>query len=115
MGSLDYHINFNNANNSLITYLGGQRTDRDHYTGIFPDEPEDIAEHLANPPYGTSKTVTLQAGAQYNHRIKKFVEGSNVITIGTEYVYDGVLDEIEAYNDLIDQTTRSFATFLQSD
>ena len=115
MGSVDYQINFNNANNSLITYLGGQRTDRDHYTGIFPDEPEDIAEHLANPPYGTSNTVTLQAGAQYNHRIKNFLKGINVIAIGTEYVYDDVFDEIDAYNYLIDQTTRSFATFLQSD
>ena len=115
MGSLDYQINFNNDNTSLITYAAGQRTDRDHYTGIFPDEQVDIDTHLTNPPYGTSKTVTLQGGAQINHRLSNFIKGSNVITFGGEYVMDDVLDEIDAYNYKIDQTTKTFATFLQSD
>lgn len=115
MGSLDYQINFNNDNSSIITYAAGQRTDRDHYTGIFPDEQVDIDTHLSNPPYGTSKTVTLQGGAQLNHRFDNFIKGSNVFTFGSEYVMDDVLDQIDAYNYKIDQTTKTFATFLQSD
>lgn len=115
MGSLDYQINFNNDNSSIITYLAGQKTDRDHYTGIFPDEQVDIDNHLSNPPYGTSKTVTFQGGAQLNHRVNSFLKGSNVFTFGSEYTLDDVIDEIDAYNYKIDQTTKTVAAFLQSD
>ena len=47
MGSLDYQINFNDDNNTIIAYLSGQRTKRDHYTGIFPDDPTAIEAHLS--------------------------------------------------------------------
>ncbi|MBT8304897.1 MAG: TonB-dependent receptor [Bacteroidia bacterium] len=115
LGSLDYQINFNDENSSLITYLAGQRTDRDHYTGIFPDEDVAIQEHISNPPYGTSKTVTLQGGLQYNHRLNDFFRGSNVLTLGSEYLVDDVLDLIESYNYKIDQTTKNLGMFFQSD
>lgn len=115
MGSLDYQLNFNNDNSSLITYFGAQQTDRDHYTGIFPDDETDIDTHISNPPYGTSKTVTLQGGLQLNHRLNNFLKGTNVLTIGTEYLVDDVLDIIESYNYKIDQTTKNLGTFFQSD
>lgn len=115
MGSLDYQINFNNDNSSVISYFAGQQTDRDHYTGIFPDETEAILAHITNPPYGTSNTTTLQGGVQLNHRLDDFLNGSNVLTIGTEYLVDDVLDVIDAYNYTIDQTTKNLGTFLQSD
>lgn len=115
MGSLDYQLNFNNDNSSLITYFGTQQTDRDHYTGIFPDDETDIDTHISNPPYGTSKTVTLQGGIQLNHRLNNFLKGTNVLTIGTEYLIDDVLDIIESYNYKIDQTTKNLGTFFQSD
>ena len=115
MGSLDYQFNFDQDNRSLILYLASQKTDRDHFTGIFPDTEEDIESYLQNPPYGTSKTVTFQGGAQLNHRFNNFIKGSNVFTLGAEYLTDDVLDQIEAYNYVIDQETNSMAMFLQSD
>ena len=115
MGSLDYQINFNNDNSALITYFAGQQTDRDHYTGILPDEGEDILEHISKPPYGTSNTKTLQGGVQLNHRLNDFLNGSNVLTVGTEYLVDDVLDIIDSYNYKIDQTTKNLGTFFQSD
>ena len=115
MGSLDYQLNFNNDNSSLITYFGAQQTDRDHYTGIFPDDETEIDAHISNPPYGTSKTVTLQGGLQLNHRLNNFLKGTNVLTIGTEYLVDDVLDIINSYNYKIDQTTKNLGTFFQSD
>ncbi len=115
MGSLDYQLNFNNDNSSLITYFGAQQTDRDHYTGIFPDDETEIDTHISNPPYGTSKTVTLQGGIQLNHRLNNFLKGTNVLTIGTEYLVDDVLDIIESYNYKIDQTTKNLGSFFQSD
>ena len=114
-GSLDYQINFDNQKSSLITYGAWQNTDRKHYTGIFPDEPAEIENHLTNPPYGISTTQTLQGGIQFNHKLKDFLNGTNVLTFGTEYVSDKVFDEIASYNYLVDQHTKDFGTFIQSD
>ena len=114
-GNLDYQLNFNNDNSSIIAFLAGQRTSREHYTGIFPDDSLDIIQHLAMPPYGTSLNTTLQGGTQINHRLQHFLGGSNVITVGAEYVADDVLDTIEAYNYQVDQLTKNLGVFLQSD
>lgn len=115
IGSLDYQINFNDEKSSLIFYYGGQRTDRDHYTGIIPDGGQELEDFLADPPYGISEVVTHQGGGQYNHRFDQFLGGSTVLTVGSEYVYDDVLDQIESYNYLIDQTTTDWGTFVQND
>ena len=113
LGNLDYQLNFNDGNSSLITYLAAQQTKREHYTGIKPEAGAD-EEHLANPPYGTSLNTTKQGGFQLNHKINKLFR-SNVFTIGSEYVSDDVMDEISAYNYLIDQKVITLGTFVQSD
>jgi outer membrane receptor for ferrienterochelin and colicins len=115
MGSLDYQINFNEGKNTFVVYYGGQNTDRDHYTGIFPDEPEEIAAFVANAPYGISDVTTHQGGIQLNTKLSQFLGGQAVVTVGAEYVYDDVFDEIESYNYLIDQTTTDFGLLLQHD
>lgn len=115
MGSADYQLNFNDDNSSFISYAAWQNTKRKHYTGIFPDEEPEIQAHLENPPYGTSNVTTLQGGFQLNHKVYDFIKGTNTFTLGTEYLYDDVFDEISTYNYLIDQTTKNFGSFLQSD
>ncbi len=115
MGSVDYQINFNEQKNSLIFYYGGQHTDRDHYTGIIPDGGVELESFLADPPYGTSDVTTHQGGVQLNNRLDNFLGGEAVLTVGTEYVYDDVLDQIESYNYLIDQTTTNLGVFVQHD
>ncbi|MDX1328098.1 MAG: carboxypeptidase-like regulatory domain-containing protein, partial [Arenibacter sp.] len=47
MGSLDYQINFSEEKSALILYYGGQYTDRDHYTGIIPDEEPELSQFYA--------------------------------------------------------------------
>lgn len=111
----DYQINFNNNNTSLITYLAWQNTDRRHYTGIQPDDSTELKKFIANPPYGTSGVSTYNIGTQLNHKVNNFLKGKNVFTFGTEYIYDDVLDVIPAYQYLIDQTSKNFGAFLQSD
>ena len=68
MGGLDYQLNFNDNNSSVITYLAGQYTDRDHYTGLYPGADEFDSDsaflqaekiHLQNPPYGYTYNTTL--------------------------------------------------------
>ncbi|MDO5523854.1 MAG: TonB-dependent receptor [Bacteroidia bacterium] len=124
MGGLDYQINFNNDNSSFITYLAGQKTKRNHYTGLYParedfDTPAEFAEaeseHLKNPPYGYTSNHTLQAGIQFNHRLENFIRGANVLTVGAEYLLDDIQDSIPHYRFGVDQTTKNAAAFLQSD
>lgn len=115
LSSLDYQINFNKDKSSFIAYGAWQNTKRKHYTGIFPDVNEDIIQHIENPPYGTSLAITYQGGFQLNHKVDKMFLGTNVFTLGGEYVVDDINDEISAYNYLIDQNTKNIGVFLQSD
>lgn len=115
MGGLDYQVNFNNDNSSFIAYFAGQNTGRRHYTGILPDDPAALVLHTSVPPYGYTQNLTLQAGTQFNHRIEEFIQGSNVLTFGAEYLFDDVTDTIKAYNYGINQTTANTGIFVQSD
>jgi outer membrane receptor for ferrienterochelin and colicins len=117
MASADYQINFNNNKSNFIAYTAWQNTARDHYTGIVPDEADEIAyaNHFLAPPYGTSLTKTIQGGIQLNHNLSSFLGGSNVFTFGSEYLVDETFDEIESYNYMIDQVTKNFGAFAQSD
>ncbi len=114
MGSADYQVNYND-NTTLILYAAWQNTKRKHYTGILPDDSTEIAIHNSLPPYGRSNTTTLNSGFQLNHKLNKFIKGTNVITLGGEYMYDDVFDQIETYNYTIDQTTEDIGVFIQSD
>jgi outer membrane receptor for ferrienterochelin and colicins len=140
VGNVDYQINFNDDKSSLITYLAGQYTGRDHYTGIYPidrsfderkifeqigtfptntsfsiEELNSETIHLNTTPYGTSETTTLQGGLQLNHKVEEFIGGNAVFTLGTEFVQDDVVDEIEAYSYNINQLTKNIGVFFQSD
>ena len=50
-----------------------------------------------------------------NRTLSDFIKGVNVLTFGEEYVIDDVYDIIESYTYLIDQNTRNFGAFVQSD
>ncbi|MDD3727907.1 MAG: TonB-dependent receptor [Dysgonamonadaceae bacterium] len=124
MGGLDYEIDFNNYLSSINAYVAGQKTDRDHYTGLYPERDEyeteaefedALMEHLADPPYGKTDNTTLQGGVNMNHKLTDFFSGTNQLTAGIEYVYDEVVDSIPQYDYEIDQQTKNFGAFLQSD
>ena len=124
MSGLDYEIDFNNYLTSINAYVAGQKTDRDHYTGLYPERDEyetdtefDIAlmEHLSNPPYGKTDNTTLQGGININHKLTDFISGTNLLTTGMEYSYDEVKDSIPQYDYEIDQRTRNLGVFAQSD
>lgn len=114
-GGVDYELTSNNNLTSLAIYLAGQNTDRKHFTGISPDDEIEKQIYNNNPPYGTSANYTLQAGTQLNHTVNGFLQGTNTFTLGAEYIFDDVFDEIKTYNYLTDQTTKNFGAFLQSD
>lgn len=115
MASADYQVNFNNQKTTFISYAAWQNTNRKHYTGITPDDSLEYQNHISTPPYGTSLVRTFNIGMQVNHKLSNFLKGENVLTLGTEYIFDDVIDQIPAYTYIIDQTTRNFGSFFQSD
>lgn len=115
MSGIDYELTSDNNRNTLAIYTAGQYTKRDHFTGIAPDGGQELIDYNNNPPYGNSENYTLQFGTQLNHTVPDFINGVNILTAGIEYKIDDVYDEIKAYDYLIDQNTRNFGTFVQSD
>ncbi len=115
VGSFDYRWKLNDDKTSLSAYGGFQIAERDHYTGIFPDDEDEIQEHLQNPPYGQSENYTWQLGTQLNHELSEFPLGSNTLTAGVEYLRDIVHDVIYSYQYQIDQKAQNLGTFVQSD
>lgn len=115
LGNIDYELNFNDGASSFTSYFAGQQTKREHYTGVRPgfNDSTDV-DHLVNPPYGTSFNSTRQLGFQLNHSYDRFI-GANVFSVGLEYITDDVVDEISAYNYLIDQRIKKIGIFFQSD
>jgi len=88
---------------------------RDHYTGILPDDTAELTIHRENPPFGTSVNNSLTSGIQYNRDVAKKKGNKHIVTGGLEYIYNDVLDEIPAYAYLIDQETHNVGLFAQSD
>lgn len=112
-------------NHSASIYVAGQRTDREHFTGIAPDvtfneieqayDSSALNDYLKDPPYGVTKNHTWQGGMQLNWNLRNFITGANLLTVGAEYQFDDIRDEITAYNYLIDQSARQLGIFVQSD
>lgn len=124
MGGLDYEIHLNDYLTTLNVYVAGQKTDRDHYTGLYPERDEydtetefedALFEHLSNPPVGKTDNTTMQGGVSINHNLTDFLSGTNMLTGGVEYQYDEVVDSIPQYGYEIDQQTKNLGAFLQSD
>jgi outer membrane receptor for ferrienterochelin and colicins len=103
-GNIDFNRKLDAINSALSLYAGMQQTDRTHYTGAFFSDG-----------YGITDNTTFQGGFQYNFKPASFPGRSQEFTLGTEFQYDDVLDEIPAYNYLIDQTTRQWGIFAQSE
>ena len=115
MANVDYQLNFNEKRTSLILYGAIQSTDRNHYTGIYPDSADAINAHLLQPPYGNSAAQTWQAGFQMNHALTKVFGRRHVVTLGGEYLSDKINDQIPAYRFLVRQHTKDVGVFMQSD
>ncbi|MDX8338131.1 TonB-dependent receptor [Draconibacterium sp. IB214405] len=115
MGGVDYTYS-PDMRTSFVVYGAGQYTKRKHFTGIAPDGGDELQDYNNAPPYGNSKNYTYQFGTQLNHAVNDFVgAGTNIFTVGAEFVSDDVFDQIESYAYLIDQTANNFGAFLQSD
>ena len=114
LANLDYEINLS-SDQSLVSYIAYQNTDRKHYTGIKPASgTQEEVQFMLNPPYGHSNSQTTQLGFQYNKDYILF-DRSSSLTFGTEFISDLIYDEINAYNYVVDQSIDNYSSFLQLD
>ncbi len=114
LANLDYEINLS-SDQSLVSYIAYQNTDRKHYTGIKPASgTQEEVQFMLNPPYGHSNSQTTQLGFQYNKDYILFDRSSSLI-FGTELISDLIYDEINAYNYVVDQSIDNYSSFLQFD
>ena len=114
LANLDYEINLS-SDQSLVSYIAYQNTDRKHYTGIKPTSgTQEEVQFMLNPPYGHSNSQTTQLGFQYNKDYILF-DRSSSLTFGTELISDLIYDEINAYNYVVDQSIDNYSSFLQLD
>ncbi|MCS7004636.1 MAG: TonB-dependent receptor [Cytophagales bacterium] len=114
LASADYQVYFHQRRSSLVVFSALQHARRSHYTGIFPEEEIKIIEHIQNPPYGVSQTHMFQAGFQLNHEFRSNL-GKKILTIGSEYLFDKILDNIPKYNYRVNQNTKNLGIFGQID
>jgi outer membrane receptor for ferrienterochelin and colicins len=112
LGHLDYRKTLNRGRSNLVAYLAWQGVQRQHYTGVFPDSPRAILQHVERPPYGGSKSNTGQLGVQWTHRWDWAGRPLN-LTAGAEVLRDRVKDSIPAYRFVVDQNLRDWGQFAQ--
>lgn len=99
LGGINYKWSMPELKSSASAYFSGQHTTRKHYTGI------DGAD-----AYGNTWSNTMMGGFQFN-----FSPKSHTLTLGSEYIYDDIFDEIPLYDYKIDQQTRQFGLYVQED
>lgn len=121
-GGLSYDFISPNEKNRFNAYFSFQNTARKSYyggTGIGEwadtDEEKQEAKEQAAKAYGTSKDLTLVGGAQYIHSFEKLLFMPSDLTIGAEYNYDGLNDNVIHYERFFEQKTRIASAYLQNE
>lgn len=68
--------------------------------------PDDV---LAINAYGNSEDISTVSGLQYNY----FINQTLTLTVGSEYIYNDVIDEMPGYGRVIDQQVGTWGTFAE--
>jgi outer membrane receptor for ferrienterochelin and colicins len=106
---------FSKDNKHKIALYGSlQQVNRESYYGgggrVIAEgdtlTPDDI---LAINAYGNSSDISTVSGVQYNY----FINPIFSLTVGSEYIYNDVRDEMPGYGRLIDQQVGTWGTFAE--
>lgn len=98
----------------ISAYGSAQLTDRDSYYGgggriLSENDTLSESDLLAINAYGTSEDIAAVAGTRYTYALLNQAE----ITVGAEYQYNAVTDEMPGYQRKIDQTVGVIGSYLQ--
>ncbi|WP_315578098.1 TonB-dependent receptor [Hoylesella oralis] len=113
-GNLAYDFISHDAKDRLKAYFSFSNTLRkSYYGGIGEGTPDDV--ETARKAYGRTKDFTYIFGSQYVHSFDKLLMMPSDLTIGAEYSYDGLRDQIVGYNHLLDQKVRVASGYFQNE
>ncbi len=98
----------------ISLYTSAQFTNRDSYYGgggrvLAPNDTLTEADILAINAYGKSNDIAAVGGGQYSFNINEEIN----LTLGAEYQYNDVVDEMPGYERTIDQTVATLGTYAQ--
>jgi len=113
-GNLSYEWFTPDLKHKFALYASAQHTDRDSYYGgggRVLEEGDSLTESdiLALNAYGQSRDLALAGGLQYTFDIND----SWLLTAGSEYQYNDVLDEMPGYDRAIDQQVNVLGSYAQ--
>lgn len=114
-GGLSYDYFAPDEKNRLNVYFSFQNTDRKSYYGGTGEGITEEDKENAEKAYGTTSDLTLVGGAQYIHSFDKLIFLPSDFTVGAEYNYDGLKDDVLAYQRHMDQKVRIASAFLQNE
>ena len=103
-----------NEKHKFSIYGSLQHVDRDSYYGgggqvLAEGDSLTAQDILAINAYGNSTDLSTVSGLQYNYYInEKFL-----LTAGSEYIYNDVIDEMPGYGRVIDQQVGTLGTFAE--
>ena len=104
-GSIAFEFNSPDEKNSINTYLSAQKIDRKSYFGTEKNIDA----------YGKSDDLSLGLGAQWIHRMDKFLFMPSILTTGIEASNNELSDQMLGYNREINQTTRVIGAYAQNE
>ncbi len=113
-GGLSYERFSKNQQHKFSIYTSAQHTDRNSYYGgggriLSLQDTLTEADLLAINAYGKSNDMSLVGGFQYSYDINSHW----LLTVGSEYQYNDVLDRMPGYKREIDQQVGVIGTYAQ--
>ncbi len=113
-GGLSYEQFSRDKRHKVALYGSATHVNRQSYYGgggrvLGPQDTLTESDILALNAYGESEDLSLASGLQYTYNISS----EWLLTAGTEYQYNDVLDAMPGYNREIDQQVRTWGTYAQ--
>ncbi len=104
-GGANFLLFSRNYKHSLSLYASAQNVDRNSYYGAGQDPNA----------YGKTTDLTAVGGAQYVYKMDELWFMPATLTLGGEYSYDHLVDEMPGYNRLTDQSINLFGFYAQNE
>jgi outer membrane receptor for ferrienterochelin and colicins len=113
-GNLSYELFSKDRRHKLSLYSSATHVDRDSYYGgggriLSPQDTLTSDDLIAINAYGQSQDISLVGGAQYAFELHE----DWLVTVGSEYQFNDVLDEMPGYERQIDQQVGTLGNYAQ--
>lgn len=114
-GNLGYDFFSRDGKDLFKAYYSFENTARKSYYGGLAGETTAEAFKKANRAYGTTKELNYILGTQYVHNFDKLLFMPSSLTLGAEYSYDKMNDEVVGYDHYMKQHVRVWSGYFQNE